>query len=64
MRVLEYLHTGGPPPSEYVRLVLMRDVYKCTLEEFEKIPMSRILVDMNVLSAENEYRRLKRRTKS
>ena len=61
MRVLEHLHTGGPPPKEYLRLVLMRDVYKCTLEEFDRIPIQRILVDMNLLSIENKYRNQKQR---
>lgn len=60
MRVLEYLHTGGPPPREYLQLVLMRDVYKCTLEEFKRIPMSKILVDMNLLAIESRYNNRKK----
>lgn len=47
-----HLWVDNPPPWEYIRLILCRDVYHCTPLELEKIPGEIILQDLTMLGEE------------
>lgn len=50
-----HLHTGEPPPPEYIRLVLCRDIYHCTPVELRQVPLGDVLETLATLSAETAY---------
>lgn len=59
---MEHLWTGEPPPPEYIRLVMCRDVYHCTPLEFERIPWWIIRQDLQMMSIERDMQRRRERT--
>ncbi len=52
-----HLWTKGPPPWEYIELVLCRDVYHCTPVELSHIPAEIVMRHLAVLGIEGEVNR-------
>jgi hypothetical protein len=63
-RVIEALWIDAPPPAEYVRLVLCRDVYHCPPTALDDVPLRVILEDLAMISAERDVRRALERSRA
>jgi hypothetical protein len=58
----DHLWTDGPPPPEYVDLILCRDVYHCTPAELDEQEAARVQAHM--LCLEMEVKVAKQREKN
>ncbi len=59
-RLVEFLHTGiGQPPSEWLTLILCRDIYHCRPSELADEPLAPVLQHVTLLSAEAAVRSLR-----
>lgn len=43
-------------PREYLELILLRDVYHCTIDELNSIPFQTVVAHIACIAAENDYR--------
>lgn len=58
----DHLWTGGPPPPEYVELILCRDVYHCPPSELDRQDTAR--VEAHLVCLEWEAKAAKQRAKN
>lgn len=57
MRLTKYLWMHrGPPPSEYLELVLCRDVYHCLPSQLQAEPITNILPHLIAMGVEGRVR--------
>ena len=54
---MEHLWTGGPPPPEYIELILCRDVYHCTPSELDEQDVARVEAHLICLELEAQLLR-------
>ena len=50
---------GGDAPWEYIELILCRDVYHCTPNKLDDIPLDKILAHLTCISVEAQVRKQK-----
>jgi len=57
MQLYSALFTGGkPPPWEWTRLQLCRDVYHCTPNELDDLDWEEVQVHLRLLAVESRVR--------
>ena len=59
--VITALWTNGPPPAEYVELMLCRDVYHCTPSVLRAEAAEDVFATLACLEAENYVRERRER---
>lgn len=56
-----HLWAKAPPPVEYIRLILCRDVYHCTPSQLRQERLSDVLTDLTILAEETRVQEARSR---
>lgn len=61
LRLASFLHTGqGQPPTEFLTLILCRDVYSCPPSVLMEEPLENVLPHLTCLEVEAQVREMKK----